>query len=211
MATPHKNSLVPRLLAVLFVCILTGGGIYFYFQSQITDYTITFANSKQVAEGAGVLLSGIEIGRVVSVKPFGTGVAIGIRVDREYQAILTEASRFFLDGEGEKGRLLVKNISPTAIPLKPGQIVEGTDSSFQWAAYDYVRGMNTFFESRDFREEQKAIRTYVDDLNRQLSLTDWNKLGRDMQLQMETFSTELEEILDNEDVKNFHQELEKKF
>lgn len=202
---------VTLLLAILVLFALAGGGIYYYFDSKNPDYTITFADGKQVTEGAGVFLAGIEVGKVVSITPSGTGVAVGIKVDRQHQANLTEASRFYIEGQGGTGRLLVKNLSANAKALEPGQVVEGTDSAFEWSAYDFAKGMNAFFESDDVRKAQEAMRSLIDDFDRQLRQTDWDALGKELERQMEELSQKLEEALNDEQVQQFQKELEKRF
>ncbi len=210
--TEKQNATPAKLLIVLLVLFaLAGGGIYYFFQSQTPDYSVNFAEGKQVTKGAGVLLSGIEVGKVVSITPSGTGVTVGIKIDRKNQPNLTEASRFFIEGQGEKGRLLVKNLSANAKPLEPGQVVEGTDSPFQWSTYDFAKGMSAFFESDEIQKLQKSMRSLVDDFDSQLRQTDWDALGKEMERQMEELSISLEEALNDEQVQEFEQELKKSF
>jgi ABC-type transporter Mla subunit MlaD len=197
------------LIAVLILAALAGGGIYYYYQCKTPDYTIIFGDSKEVAEGAGVFMAGVEVGRIVSVSPFETGVAVGIKVDRKQQPNLTEASRFFIEGQGEKGRVLVKNLSSNAKLLEPGQAVKGIDSAFQWSALDFAQGMNTFFESDEIRKAQEAMRTLVDDFDRQLNQIDWDALGKEMEQQMKELSKAMDEALNQEQVQQFQQELKK--
>ncbi len=80
-AQPKVNS-SKLLIAVLALFILAGGGLYYYFQCKTPDFNVTFSDSKEVVEGAGVFLAGVEVGRVVSVTPSGTGAAVGINLSR---------------------------------------------------------------------------------------------------------------------------------
>jgi predicted DNA-binding WGR domain protein len=105
----------------------------------------------------------------------------------------------------------VKNIRAKANPLKPGQVVVGTDSSFKWSAYDFAKGMNEFVESDQVRQTQESMRSYVEELDRQLQEIDWNQLGSGMQRRMEKFSRDLEEALKDEDLQNLRQEVEKSY
>ncbi len=209
MTEQRKTKPVGLLFAVLALFALGGFGLYYYFQCKTPDYTITFADSKEIAEGAGVFLAGVEVGRVVSITPSGTGVAVGIKVDRKQQPSMTEASRFFIEGQGEKGRVLVKNLSANAKPLDPGQAVEGTNSTFQWSAFDFAKGMNSFFESDEMRRAQEAMRSLADDFDRQLRETDWDALGKELEQQMEELSRAMEEALSDQQVQEFQQELKR--
>jgi hypothetical protein len=211
MAKNSQAGAVKIIILVLVLLGLAGGGIYYFLQSKTPDYSITFHESKQVPVGAKVYMAGVEIGKIVSIKPYGTGVAVGIKVRNDYQDNLTEASRFFLDPERTGGSLLVKNIRAQAPPLKPGQVVEGTDSSFQWSAYDFARGMNELFESGQIRQGQEAVHSYLEEMERQLDRMDWNKLGQDMERQMEEFSREMEKALNEEDLKNLRRDIEKNY
>lgn len=203
---------VSRILVIVLLLLAVGGaGIYFYLQSKTPNYSIVFDGRKQVPVGAKVVMVGVEIGNIVSVKPYGTGVAVGIKVAPRYRTNLTESSRFFLVSEQTGGKMLVKNIRASGQVLKPGQVVEGTDSSFQWGAYDFVTGMNNIMASEPIQQARETMRSYVNEMDRQLKGMDWDKLGRDMQHQMETFSRKLEEVLSDEDMESFRQEIEKSY
>lgn len=205
-----KKSIVPMLAAFLVVLALGGGGICFYLQNQSPDYVITFGDSKGISSGDKVILSGVEIGKVVSVKPSGTGVAVGIKAASDYQGNLTEASRFFIDAKEAPPRLLVKNLRASAKPLAPEQIAEGTDSSLQWNVYDYAKSMNRFFETGNFQPTREAVHGRVDEMDRQFSRMNWDKLGNDLHDQMEAFSRDLDEAINDQDIEDFQKELNRK-
>jgi len=210
MAVKKKKSIIPILAALLALSCAIGGGSYVYFQNQSPDYFVTFDDSKEISSEARVFLSGIEIGRVVSVKPSGTGIAVGIDVAADYRRNLTEASRFFIDSDRKSPRLLVKNIRSSAAPLAPGQIVEGTDSSWQWNIYNYAQSMERFFETGDIRQSRDRVRDQVDVMDRQLDRMKWDELGHDLQQQMKTFRKNLDETLNNREITDFQKELNKK-
>ncbi len=208
--TEKRRLATPKILiAFLLLFALAGGGITYYYQCKTPDYTITFGDSKRVSEGAGVFMAGVEVGRIVSVVPFETGVAVGIKVDRNQQPNITEASRFFIEGQGETGRILVKNLSSNAKLLEPGQAVKGTDTDFEWLALDFAQGMNNFFESDELGKAQEAMRALIDDFDRQLHQIDWDALGKELEQQMNQLSTAMEEALDEEQLQQFQQELKK--
>ena len=210
MTARQKKTIVSIFIAFFVISGLIGGGIYFYLQKHAPDYFITFDDSKEISYGTQVILSGIEIGRVVSVKPSGTGIAVGINVADDYQENLTEASRFFIDAEGKSPRLLVKNISSSANPLAPGQIVEGTDSLWQWNVYNYAQDMNRFFESNDFRQTRQTVRDQVEEMDRRLNQIKWDQLGNDLRQQMDKFSRDLETTLNDKNLRDLRKDLDKK-
>ncbi|MEJ2202323.1 MAG: MlaD family protein [Desulfuromonadaceae bacterium] len=189
MASERKKSFTRLGWFLLLVCALAGGaGYYYYQQSKTPHYIITFSDSRQIAPAAAVRMLEVEIGRVVSVKPLGTRVAVGIRVDREYRSLVTEASRFFLDGE--RGSLLIKNIRPNARPLAIGQSVAGTDSS---------------------QELRLQLETLAEEMEKLLSEEEIDQLKLEVEQSVDQALKALEGVQDSPEARRLRQTMEQLF
>lgn len=193
---------------VLILLFLVGCGVFYHYQSKTPDFIVTFNDSKGVSPSAKVVLSGVAIGKVVSVKPRTTGVEMGIKIDSEHRSVITEASRFFLEPGDKNGRMLTKNIRANAKPLQLGTTVEGTDSALGWAAYDYTKGINELLGSDEIRESKDSINELMEEMDRQLERMDWEKLGEELEKAIGDFSRSIKESINADEMAKLRQELE---
>lgn len=196
---------VIRFLLLAFIVLgAVGVGLFFYFQSKTPTFIVTFSEGEPLYAGSSVMLNGVPVGDVLFVKPAGTGISVGIKINREYLSGFTESSRFFVEDSAQ--RLLVKNLKPSARPLVEGQVVEGTTSRLQWSTYDVARDWNNFFESKEFLDAQAAMQNFIEETDRGIQ-----QFSRDIQEPLDEFFKQMEKTFSEENVETFQQDLNESF
>lgn len=206
-----RNTIIYLIICLV---VLAAGGVTTYFLCRPDNsFIVLFSDAKKITAGDAVYLTGIQVGKVKSVAPQDGKVAISINVTPKYRDQMTRNTTFFINTDHKKNGgkcVLARVLSPGGEPIKAGETVKGISSTLVWKSLEVADSIDDVFESEPVQRMIQEAKKKVAVFEKHLKKIDWERLGKNIQKEVENVIEEINEALQSEAAQESMLEIEKK-